>query len=134
MQAVARNPATDSIANWAMMASAGIAFVASLQLGTFANVRGAKYASTFTTGNLRTLAESVVNFVLKPSDRDASVLSLAFAIVCLSFFVGATIGGVCTSRFDNHAAWIVAGWLTLAAIFLLLRSETAFRSKPATGT
>ena len=103
----------------------GIAFVASLQLGTFAKVRGAKYASTFTTGNLRTLSESIVTLFLNPRDEDARILCAAFAIVCTAFFIGATIGGICTLRFGNHAAWIVAAWLACGAGLFLLRFQPA---------
>jgi uncharacterized membrane protein YoaK (UPF0700 family) len=103
----------------------GIAFVASLQLATFSKVRGAAYASTFTTGNLRKLAESLVNAGLNRRDTDARVLSLAFATVCAAFFVGATTGGVCTLRFANHAAWIVAGWLGAGTLLLVFTSAAA---------
>jgi uncharacterized membrane protein YoaK (UPF0700 family) len=91
----------------------GIAFIGSIQLATFATVRGAAYASTFTTGNLRKFAESAFALALNPNNADARVLTAAFAALCLAFFIGAGIGSLCTLRLHNHAAWIVAGWLAI---------------------
>jgi uncharacterized membrane protein YoaK (UPF0700 family) len=97
----------------------GVAFVASIQLSTFATVRGAAYASTFTSGNLRKFTESAFAFAVDRSNDDARVLMVAFAALCVAFFVGASVGSLCTLRFENRAAWIVDGWLVIVLWRLL---------------
>jgi uncharacterized membrane protein YoaK (UPF0700 family) len=97
----------------------GIAFVASIQLSTFAKIRGAPYASTFTTGNLRKLAESGFALFAEREDRNARILTTAFAALCTSFLAGAVLGSVATARLGNHAAWIVDAWLAVVTWRLL---------------
>jgi uncharacterized membrane protein YoaK (UPF0700 family) len=103
----------------------GVAFVGSIQLSTFSTVRGAAYASTFTSGNLRKFAESAFALAINPHDEDARVLTSAFAVLCAAFFVGASIGSLCTLRFHNHAAWVVAAWLGIVLWRLLIAYRRA---------
>jgi uncharacterized membrane protein YoaK (UPF0700 family) len=105
----------------------GVAFVASIQLSTFSTVRGAPYASTFTTGNLRKLTESAFAFFVDPKNDDARVLTGAFAALCAAFFLGAAAGSLCTLGFGNHAAWIVDGWVAVLLWRLLAARSRAAR-------
>ncbi len=112
----------------------GIAFVGSIQLSTFSTVRGAQYASTFTTGNLRKFVESAFTFALERTNRDARVLTLAFASLCAAFFIGATIGSLCTLGVHNRAAWVVDGWLAIVLWRLIVTGNrsrrVAMRNEP----
>jgi len=109
----------------------GVAFVASIQLSTFSTVRGAAYASTFTSGNLRKFTESAFAFFFNRHNDDARVFTVAFAALCLAFFGGAAAGGLCTLRLNNHAAWIVDGWLVVVTGRLVAARAHARRTAAA---
>jgi uncharacterized membrane protein YoaK (UPF0700 family) len=94
----------------------GVAFVASIQLSTFSHVRGAAYASTFTTGNLRKLTESAFAFAVNRADMRARILVEAFAVVCIAFTLGAWLGSVLTANFGNRAAWFVDAWIAVLTV------------------
>jgi uncharacterized membrane protein YoaK (UPF0700 family) len=104
----------------------GMAFVGSIQLATFSTVRGAAYASTFTSGNLRKFSESAFAMVLSPNDAAIRTTTIAFAALCLAFFVGAAIGSVCVATWHNAAAWVDDGWLLIIlARFVTARNRVA---------
>jgi uncharacterized membrane protein YoaK (UPF0700 family) len=104
-----------------------IAFAASLQVETFRVVNGRSFNSTFTTGNLRTLSEGVFEWFFGGNRTDAATKMRDFAGICLSFFLGAILGGVCTSRMGNRALWIDV--LLLMFVMARLRPGTKLAFK-----
>jgi uncharacterized membrane protein YoaK (UPF0700 family) len=82
-----------------------ISFIASVQVETFNEVNGAKYNSTFTTGNLRTLSESVCDWFKGMRTPDLNRRIRDFGGICIAFLAGAVAGGVSTQQWGNRALW-----------------------------
>lgn len=82
-----------------------ISFIASIQVEVFNEVHGARYNSTFTTGNLRTLSESVFDWCAGKRTPESVSRIRDFAGICLAFLAGATAGAFFTSRWNNRALW-----------------------------
>src|SRR6202011_2800415 len=72
--------------------TASIAFAASVQVQTFREVNGRSYSSTFTTGNLRTLAEAAVLWCHEGHMRADAQVVRDFSVICAAFLAGATGG------------------------------------------
>ena len=79
-----------------------IAFAASVQVQTFREVNGHAFSSTFTTGNLRTLAEAAFTWVFEGHSPTAARVVGDFSVICAAFLVGATAGGYSTQAFGNR--------------------------------
>jgi len=93
-----------------------IAFAASVQVGTFRDVNGRNYNSTFVTGNLRTLSEAAFDWCLGVNRPEAARVARDFATICVAFLLGATAGGYSTGRFGNRALWCDIVVLVVVAI------------------
>jgi len=91
-----------------------IAFAASVQVQTFREVNGHGYSSTFTTGNLRTLAEAAVDWLHE--GRGAAPVVRDFSVICTAFLAGATAGASTVQAFGNRALWCDVIVLVLVAI------------------
>ena len=84
-----------------------VAFAASLQTETFRAVKGNRYNSTFMTGNLRSLSESL--FAL--GCGEPAPLAKLLAIICTAFFAGSLFGAFLTPRLMNKTLWVVCIFL-----------------------
>jgi uncharacterized membrane protein YoaK (UPF0700 family) len=93
-----------------------ISFVAALQNSSFTRVQDWTYNSVMTTGNLRRFAEGLFDGFVPARDSGALKQARIFGAICLSFLVGACLGGV-SSRWLGNAALLVAV-VVLAAILL----------------
>jgi len=93
-----------------------IAFAASVQVQTFREVNGQAFNSTFTTGNLRTLAEAAFTWVFEGHSETAARIVGDFSVICTAFLVGATAGGYSTQAFGNRALWCDIILLVVIAI------------------
>ncbi len=93
-----------------------IAFAASVQVQTFREVNGHAFTSTFTTGNLRTLAEAAVTRVFEGYSETVARVVKDFSVICTAFLVGATAGGYSTQAFGNRALWCDIVLLVVIAI------------------
>ena len=107
-----------------------IAFTASMQVETFRTVKGHSFNSTFTTGNLRSLSEGVFDWLFRNNINDARERARDFAVICLAFFLGATIGGSSTSYLRNRALFIDIALMTALLIRLWPRALTVSSSAP----
>lgn len=94
-----------------------IAFAAAVQNSTFTKVGAWSYNSVVTTGNLRRFGETL--FVGTVPRRHDGMLEQArvFGAICLSFLMGALIGGLSTRMLHNAALAIPV----LVLGFVLLR-------------
>jgi len=95
--------------------TASIAFAASVQVQTFREVNGHSYASTYTTGNLRTLAEAAVLWYREGRSREAAQVVRDFSVICAAFLAGATGGAWAFQRLGNRALWCDVVLLVLIA-------------------
>jgi uncharacterized membrane protein YoaK (UPF0700 family) len=102
-----------------------IAFAASVQVGTFREVNGHSYNSTFTTGNLRTLSESVFDWLFGGHASESARIVRDFSMICAAFFVGAVAGGYLTPRLGNRALWIDLALLLIVAYHVWPRRKPA---------
>ena len=71
-----------------------------------------------TTGNLKTLSESLVTLAFGPSDLDAVRRVRFFAAVCCSFLAGAVLGAWLTPSIGNLALWPAALMLLIVWLHL----------------
>jgi uncharacterized membrane protein YoaK (UPF0700 family) len=103
-----------------------IAFAASVQVQTFREVNGHTFNSTFTTGNLRTLSEAAVDWLLAGHSQAAGRVMKDFSTICAAFLVGAAAGGYGAQAFGNRALWCDVTLLILISI----RVHLSLRSPP----
>jgi len=96
--------------------TASIAFAASVQVQTFREVNGHSYSSTFTTGNLRTLAEAAVDWLHEGRRQADAQLVRDFSVICAAFLAGATAGASTVQTFRNRALWCDVIVLVLVAM------------------
>jgi uncharacterized membrane protein YoaK (UPF0700 family) len=99
-----------------LLFTTSIAFAAAVQMQTFREVNGRNYCSTFTTGNLRTLAEASFFWCFRGYQREAARTVKDFATVVGAFLSGALAGGGTTKAFGNRALWVAIFLLFLVAI------------------
>jgi uncharacterized membrane protein YoaK (UPF0700 family) len=105
--------------------TASIAFAASVQVQTFREVNGRTYASTYTTGNLRTLAEAAVLWYHEGRRGEAPQVVRDFSIICAAFLAGATGGAWAVQKLGNRALWCDV--IVLVLIASLVRARTGSR-------
>jgi uncharacterized membrane protein YoaK (UPF0700 family) len=108
--------------------TATIALVSAFQVTTFRRVGRFTYNSTFVTGNLRDVAEGLLeSFTASdPSDRRLGRAKFRkLSLICLAFLLGASIGALAAAHYPTHALWFAEPFL-LAAITLVLVNPTHF--------
>lgn len=82
-----------------------LCFAASVQTATFRHVEGYSYNSTFTTGNLRTLSESLFAYIFEGRRADSAHMLHVFAFICASFTAGVVAGALLTPHLHNKTLW-----------------------------
>lgn len=95
-----------------------VSFLCSMQVHSFRLVRGAPYATTMCTGNLRSAAECFFRFTVEKK-REAGVKFLRYAAVILSFCAGAVVGALMTAQWQARAVWFCC--IPLAAVLVMIR-------------
>ncbi len=111
-----------------------IAFVASIQVEIFNEVNGTRYNSTFTTGNLRTLSESVFDWFSGKRSPEMASRIRDFGGICFAFLAGATCGAFFTLRLHNRALWIEVLLLIPLLAWFVLRALPPKQGLSATGS
>jgi len=102
-----------------------IAFVSAFQVTTFRRVGRFTYNSTFVTGNLREVAEGIVDrwAALDPAERWAGrAKALKLGAICTAFLLGATFGAFVAPRFPAHAILFAEPPLLITLILTLRRT------------
>ena len=92
-----------------------ISFLIAVRSCFFSHVEAWTYASTMPTGNLRQFGEAVFQSVSGTGNPKSQRQLVVFALVTLSFFLGALAGGMTTDILHNRAIWI-GGLFLLAAL------------------
>ena len=92
-----------------------ISFLIAVRSCFFSHVEAWTYASTMPTGNLRQFGEAVFQSLSGRCNPKSKRQATVFALVTLSFFLGALAGGVATNILHNRAIWI-GGLFLLAAL------------------
>lgn len=105
------------------LASAGVAFAAALQLNVFRSVRGMTYATTFASGNLRSLVEKTYAVVRHRGDPESTVRQARdIAAVLVSFAAGAFAGALATDAWGARGIW--GSVVLLLTVLVLVVRET----------
>ena len=99
-----------------MLVTMSIAFVSSLQIGTFNKLENWNYNSTITTGNLRTASAAFYQAYVD-HDSEAKRKFKGFTTIILSFIIGALIGTYYSIHLGNRSIWIPAGIILLISHF-----------------
>lgn len=94
-----------------------ISFVASIQVSSFRKLVDSPYATTMSTGNLRSASQAAFIAVTQ-KDRSAAIKAIRYFIIIFSFIFGAFGGGILTLKFGEKAIWYTAIVLVLALIIL----------------
>jgi uncharacterized membrane protein YoaK (UPF0700 family) len=101
------------------LVAAAVAFVASLQVSTFREVRGTRYSSTLTTSNLRGVVSAIFAWLVNHQSR-ARDDTVRIAGIVAAFAAGAVVGALATRHLGAQASWLPAGAL-IAVLALILR-------------
>ena len=111
-----------------MIITISVAFVSSLQIGTFNKLGEWSYNSTITTGNLRIAASaSYEGFV--NHNEEAKKKFIAFVAIILSFISGALIGTFFSTSLEYKAIWIASGIILVTTILYHKSMEEAIEVK-----
>lgn len=108
--------------SWNHAANILISFVCALQVEAFRKVRGANFASTMCTGNLRSATERIFKF-RKTGDKKMIAESKRYYMIIGAFVIGASIGGVMTMTIGGKA--VFASIVGLVAVLLMMNKEFA---------
>ena len=105
----------------AMIVNVTISFICALQISSFRKLRGAVYATTVCTGNLRSAAEQFTLFYIR-HDEEAKKKCLNYFIIIFSFCLGALIGALLIKCLEIYAIWICC-LILIVVVVLLLRKN-----------
>ncbi|NRY63271.1 uncharacterized membrane protein YoaK (UPF0700 family) [Clostridium beijerinckii] len=94
-----------------------ISFVASIQVSSFRKLVDSPYATTMSTGNLRSASQTAYIAVTQ-KDINEAIKAIRYFIIIFSFIFGAFGGGILTLKFGENAIWYAAIVLVLALIIL----------------
>jgi uncharacterized membrane protein YoaK (UPF0700 family) len=72
-----------------MVFTASIAFAASMQMQTLREFNGCSYASTFATGNLRTVGEAAFTWLFEGHNPKTAQIVRDFSVIVAAFLLGA---------------------------------------------
>jgi uncharacterized membrane protein YoaK (UPF0700 family) len=95
-----------------------IAFLAALQVSTFDRVRGASYASTMITGNLRLAMENLYSRFMA-GDREGGEKARIYGTLILFFCLGAFLGAEGARRMGIRSILICLPLLTGVYLYIL---------------
>ena len=98
-----------------MIITISVAFVSSLQIGTFNKLGEWNYNSTITTGNLRTAASASYNGFVNHNEESKKKF-IAFIAIIFSFIIGALIGTFFSTSLEYKAIWIASGIILVTTI------------------
>ena len=108
--------------SWNHAANILISFVCALQVEAFRKVRGANFASTMCTGNLRSATERVFKY-RRTGDKKLIAESKRYYLIIGAFVVGASIGGILTMAIGGKA--VMVSIVGLVAVLLMMNKEFA---------
>jgi len=92
-----------------------ISFVASVQVSSFRKLVDIPFATTMSTGNLRTASHLAYNAVTK-KDQAAAVSAARLFTVIFFFIFGAFLGGILTFSLGIRSIWCASLILVYAVV------------------
>ena len=112
-----------------MIITISVAFVSSLQIGTFNKLGKWSYNSTITTGNLRTATSASYDAFIN-HNQEAMRKFKDFAFIILSFISGALIGTFFSTSLEYKAIWIASGIILITVILFHRSGEEEGTKEP----
>lgn len=97
-----------------------ISFICSMQVHSFRRIKGAPYATTVCTGNLRSAAENFFKFCTE-KDMQAWRRFLRYMLIIACFCVGAFFGAVLSGIWQVRAVWVCCALMSSALAIMLCR-------------
>ena len=111
-----------------------ISFVATLQNSMFPKIEKETINTVMTTGNLRSLFQTLTAGALSRPRSHAAAKIRIFGTVCGSFLFGALFGGVVSPLAHNRALWVPSALLLIVCVTLVSAvARTERRSIPHLG-
>lgn len=105
-----------------------IAYVAAVQVASFRRVDNFAFNSTFATGNLRDVAESLYDAIRPSASPDLRNKGRAEArdlgLISLCFLAGAVLGACAAPRLHNHSLWLAEPLLLIVAAHCRRHNQT----------
>jgi uncharacterized membrane protein YoaK (UPF0700 family) len=93
-------------------------FAASLQVSSFGKLVDASYATTMSTGNLRSASQATYLAIVK-KDHQAKMRAIRYYFVIFAFMFGALLGSLVTLYLGIHGIWFAAFILACACVLLV---------------
>ncbi|MEG1912699.1 MAG: YoaK family protein [Cloacibacillus sp.] len=107
-----------------IVANAAVSFVCSLQVESFRKVHGSPYATTMCTGNLRSAAENLFNYMIHKEPENFYAARNYFIIIG-AFVTGAGVGALAAKICGHGSVLFAAALLAAAAVIMFKEKETA---------
>lgn len=92
--------------------NSAMSFFAAIQNATYRRLAGMPYATTMTTGNLRSIADYAYQWIFK-RDRQAAFKIKYTALIVGGFFAGAILSTLLAPVFKGQTIWCVSVFLLL---------------------
>ncbi len=110
----------DTIPN--IVVTVTVSFVASIQSTSFRKLVDSPYATTMSTGNLRTASQAAY-IAFSKKDHESAIRAVRFFTVILSFILGAFLGGLSTLAMGVKAIWVASIILVCSAILFSIGKQ-----------
>ena len=94
-----------------------VSFSCAMQVHSFKEIRGNRFASTMCIGNITSASESLGKYIFTRNRRDLSKFLIIFGMVCF-FAAGAGIGGVFSYIIKEKTIWISSVLLIVSALLM----------------
>ena len=101
-----------------------VALVSAFQVTTFRRVGAFSYNSTFTTGNLREVAEGLGDWIAAPEAEDRATgarKARKLTAICVAFLLGALVGAWAAPRYPQHAILVALPPLVITLLLTLTK-------------
>lgn len=107
-----------------LVINSALAFFAAIQYATYRRLAGLPYATTMTSGNLRSIADyAYAHFFTK--DPTASFKIKYTSTIVVGFFTGAILSALSAPLFKGRAIWCVSLLLVVVLVITLKNQEPA---------
>jgi uncharacterized membrane protein YoaK (UPF0700 family) len=106
-----------------------VSFVASVQVSSFRKLVDSPYATTMSTGNLRSASQAAYAAITK-KDHEYAIRAVRYFTIILSFISGAFIGGLMTLNIGVKSVW-AAAIILFSAVILFNFGEQKSKAETA---
>jgi uncharacterized membrane protein YoaK (UPF0700 family) len=96
-----------------IVVTVAVSFACSVQVSSFRTLVDSPYATTMSTGNLRSASQAAY-VAVTTGDRAAAVRAIRYFTIILAFISGGFIGGLVTMAAGVRATWVAAMILAVA--------------------